>query len=174
MQTRIPKHCFVKMERVSKEYCRRGVGRGSVRQQCLQLSMRNDGVILKDGWLCMVFKLLKLHHLPHERLVYPPNMYSPPTLMIVTVGPLLLHPLWKVLAAQPSTDARQHRFHFEDSLWATGLSHVLKLAKWYTLSPTITESVIPSGKTDIGEEKRKGNSGDIFFRNWYHLQWNLY
>ena len=93
MQTRIPKHCFVKMERVSKEYCRRRVGRGSVRQQCLQLSMRNDGVILKDGWLCMVFKLLKLHHLPHERLVYPPNMYSPPTLMIVTVGPLLLHPL---------------------------------------------------------------------------------
>ena len=79
------------MERVSKEYCRRGAGRGSVRQQSLQLSMRNHGVILKGGWLFMVFRLLKLDHLPHETLVYPPNMYFPPTLIIVTVGPLLSH-----------------------------------------------------------------------------------
>ena len=57
------------MERVSKEYCQRGAGRGSVRQQSLHLGMRNDGVILKDGWLCMVCRLLKLDHLPHERLV---------------------------------------------------------------------------------------------------------
>ena len=152
IQTRIPNHCSVKLERVSKEYCRRRAGWGSLRQQSLQLSMRNHGVILKGGWLCMVFRLLKLDHLPHERLVYPPNMYFPPTLIIVTVGPLLSHPLWKVLAAQPSTDARQQRFHFEDSLWATGLSHVLKLAKWCTLSPTITESFSPSGKSDIREE----------------------
>ena len=70
IQTRIPKHFFlVKMEGVSKEYCQRGAGRGSVRQQSLQLGMRNDGVILKDGWLCMVCRLLKLDHLPHERLV---------------------------------------------------------------------------------------------------------
>ena len=111
----------------------------------------------------MVFRLLKLDHLPHERLVYPPNMYVPPTLIIVTVGPLLSHLLWKVLEAQPSTDARQQRFHFDDSVWATGLSHVLKLAKWCTLSPTITESVSPSAKTDIREGKRKGDSGNIFF-----------
>ena len=152
IQTRIPKHCSVKLERVSKEYCRRRAGWGSLRQQSLQLSMRNPGVILKGGWLCMVFRLLKLDHLPHERLVYPPNMYFPPTLNIVTVGPLLSHPLWKVLAAQPSTDACRQRFHFEESLWATGLSHVLKLAKWCTLSPTITESFSPSGKSDIREE----------------------
>ena len=153
IQTRIPKRCSVKMERVSKEYCRRGAGRGSVRQQSLQLSMRNHGVILKGGRLCMMFRMIKLDHLPtHERLVYPPNMYVPPTLIIVKVGPLLSHPLWKVLAAQPSTDACQQCFHFEESLWATGLSHVLKLAKWCTLSPTITESFSPSGKSDIREE----------------------
>ena len=58
--------------------------------------------------------LEKPNHLPHERLVYPPNMYFPPTLTIVTVGPLLSQRLWKVLAAQPSKDARQQRFHRED------------------------------------------------------------
>ena len=115
-------------------------------------------------------RLLKLDHLPHESLVYPPNMYFP-TLMIVTVGPLLSHPLWKVLADQPSTDAHQQRFHREDSLWATGLSHVLNLGKWCTLSPKITESASPFGRTGIREEKKKSDSGSIFFR-WYRI-WRM-
>ena len=63
MQTRIPRHCFVKMEKVSNEYRRRGADRGSVRQQSIQLSMRNHGVILKGGRLCMVFRLLKIRSL---------------------------------------------------------------------------------------------------------------
>ena len=48
-------------------------------------------------------------HLLHDVLVYPPKMYFP-TRIIVTVGPLLLHNEWKVVLAQPSTDARQQRF----------------------------------------------------------------
>ena len=51
--------------------------------------------------------------------------------MIVTVGPLLSQRLWKVLAAQPSTDARQQRIHREDLLWATGLSQFLKNFKLF-------------------------------------------
>ena len=103
--------------------------------------------------------------------MYPPNMYVPPTLIIVTVGPFLSHPLWKVLAAQPSTDARQQRFHCEGSLWVTFFSHFLNLAKWCTLSPKITESASLFGKTDKREEKRKGDKGSIFFR-WYHI-WRM-
>ena len=48
-------------------------------------------------------------HLPHDVLVYPPKMYFA-TRIIVTVGPLLSHFEWKVVLAQPSTDARQQRF----------------------------------------------------------------
>ena len=48
-------------------------------------------------------------HLLHDVPVYPPKMYFP-TRIIVTVGPLLLHNEWKVVLAQPSTDARQQRF----------------------------------------------------------------
>ena len=48
-------------------------------------------------------------HLLHDVPVYPPKMYFP-TRIIVTVGPLLSHNEWKVVLAQPSTDARQQRF----------------------------------------------------------------
>ena len=48
-------------------------------------------------------------HLLHDMPVYPPKMYFP-TRIIVTVGPLLSHREWKVVLAQPSTDARQQRF----------------------------------------------------------------
>ena len=75
--------------------------------------------------------------------------------MIVTVGPLLSHRLWKVLAAQPSTDARQQRFHREDFLWATGLSQVLKYVKYLTSFPTIAEPVNPPTRH---ETEKKGNS----------------
>ena len=47
-------------------------------------------------------------HLPHDVLVYPPKMYFP-TRIMVTVGPLLSHFEWKVVLAQPSTDASQQR-----------------------------------------------------------------
>ena len=47
-------------------------------------------------------------HLPHDVLVYPPKMYFP-TRIMVTVGPLLSHFEWKVVLAQPFTDARQQR-----------------------------------------------------------------
>ena len=76
----------------------------------------------------ITLRFRKSFHLPQETLAYPPNMYFPPTLIIVTVGPLLSHRLWKVLAAQPSTDARQQRLHREDLL-ETGLSKVLKYVK---------------------------------------------
>ena len=76
----------------------------------------------------ITLRFRKSIHLPQETLVYPPNMYFPPTLIIVTVGPLWSHRLWKVLAAQPSTDARQQRLHCEDLL-ETGLSKVLKYVK---------------------------------------------
>ena len=52
----------------------------------------------------------KSSHLPHEALVYPPNMYFPATRTIVTVGPLPSHNEWNVVDAQPSTDASQQRF----------------------------------------------------------------
>ena len=78
-------------------------------------------------------------HLPHEILVYPPKIYLP-TLIIVTVGPLPSHREWNVLAAQPSTDARQQRFQADFTLRATGDSQLLKLLKWFLLFPKITES----------------------------------
>ena len=48
-------------------------------------------------------------YLPHDVLVYPPKMYFP-TRIMVTVGPLLSHFEWKVVLAQPSSDARQQHF----------------------------------------------------------------
>ena len=77
-------------------------------------------------------------YLPHEILVYPPKIYLP-TLIIVTVGPLLSHREWNVLAAQPSTDARQQRFQREFTLFATGASQFLNKVKWFLLFPTMTE-----------------------------------
>ena len=76
--------------------------------------------------------------LPHEMLVYPPKMYLP-TLIIVTVGPLPSHREWNILAALPSTDARQQRFLRELMLFLTGLSQLLKEVKWFLLFPTMTE-----------------------------------
>ena len=84
-------------------------------------------------------------HLPHEVLVYPPKIYLP-TLIIVTVGPLLSHREWNVLAAQPSTDARQQRFQRELTLFVIGASQLLNEVKWFLLFPTITESCKPGEK----------------------------
>ena len=67
-------------------------------------------------------------HLPQDLLVYPPKMYLS-TLIIVTVGPLPSHWEWNVLAAQPSTDARQQRFQRELTLFATGASQLLNEVK---------------------------------------------
>ena len=57
-------------------------------------------------------------HLPRDVLVYPPKMYNP-TRIMVSVGPLLSHFEWKVVLAQPSTDARQQRFQQEAWLCTT-------------------------------------------------------
>ena len=54
-------------------------------------------------------QIQSITHLLHDMPVYPPKMYFP-TRIIVTVGPLLSHREWKVVLAQPSTDARQQRF----------------------------------------------------------------
>ena len=86
-------------------------------------------------------------HLPQDLLVYPPKMYLP-TLIIVTVGPLPSHREWNVLAAQPSTDARQQRFHREFTLFATGASQSLNEVKWFLLFLTMTEFSKPKGKKD--------------------------
>ena len=48
-------------------------------------------------------------HLLYDKLVYPPKINFP-TRTMFTVGPLLSHNEWKVVLAQPSTDARQQRF----------------------------------------------------------------
>ena len=69
-----------------------------------------------------------LAHLLHDTLVYPPKMYLP-TLIIVTVGPLSSHREWNVLAAQPSTDARQQRFQRELLLCTTGYNQPVKILK---------------------------------------------
>ena len=79
---------------------------------------------------------------PHDLLVYPPKIYFP-TLIIVTVGPLPSHREWNVLAAQPSTDARQQRFQREFTPSATGASQLANEVKWFFLFPTITESSKP-------------------------------
>ena len=79
---------------------------------------------------------------PHDLLVYPPKIYFP-TLIIVTVGPLPSHREWNVLAAQPSTDARQQRFQREFMPLATGASQLPNEVKWFFLFPTITESSKP-------------------------------
>ncbi len=75
--------------------------------------------------------------------MYPPNIYWP-TRMIVIVGPLLSQLVWKVDTAQPSSDARQHRFHWEDTLCATGFNQSLNKNKNFLLLPTIAESDNPS------------------------------
>ena len=77
-------------------------------------------------------------HLLQDLLVYPPKIYLP-TLIIVTVGPLPSHREWNVLAAQPSTDARQQRFQREFTLFVTGASQFLNEVKWFLLFLTITE-----------------------------------
>ena len=93
------------------------------------------------------YQILSLYnaYLPHDRLVYPPKIYLP-TLTIVTVGPLPSHREWNVLAPQPSTDARQQRFHRELTLLATGLSQLLNEVKWFLLFLTITEFSKPKEK----------------------------
>ena len=97
-------------------------------------------------------------HLPHEILVYPPKIYLP-TLIIVTVGPLLSHREWNVLAAQPSTDARQQRFQRELTLFVTGASQFLNEAKWFLLFPTITESCKPGEKNSTFRFWQKNSAG---------------
>ena len=76
-------------------------------------------------------------------LVYPPKIYRP-TRKIVTVGPLLSHSEWKVDPAQPSTDARQQRFHFKDMLCATGFNQSLNEDKNLVSFPTMVEFDNPS------------------------------
>ena len=71
-------------------------------------------------------------------LVYPPKMYWP-TRTIVTVGPLLLHSEWKVDAAQPSSVARQQRFHLEDMVCSTGFNQSLNKDKNLLLFPTMAD-----------------------------------
>ena len=66
-------------------------------------------------------------HLPHDVLVYPPKMYFP-TRIMVTVGPLLSHFEWKVVLAQPSTDARQQCAQYEDWL-CTRFNQILKVSR---------------------------------------------
>ena len=97
-------------------------------------------------------------HLPHEILVYPPKIYLP-TLIIVTVGPLLSHREWNVLAAQPSTDARQQRFQRELTLFVTGASQLLNEVKWFLLFPTITESCKPGEKNSTFAIWQKNSVG---------------
>ena len=63
---------------------------------------------------------------PHDVLVYPPKMYFP-TRIMVTVGPLLSHFEWKVVPAQPSTDARQQRVQYEDWLCTSRFNQIFKL-----------------------------------------------
>ena len=97
-------------------------------------------------------------HLPHEILAYPPKIYLP-TLIIVTVGPLLSHREWNVLAAQPFTDARQQRFQRELTLFVTGASQLLNEVKWFLLFPTITESCKPGEKNSTFAIWQKNSSG---------------
>ena len=97
-------------------------------------------------------------HLPHEILAYPPKIYLP-TLIIVTVGPLLSHREWNVLAAQPSTDARQQRFQRELTLFVTGASQLLNEVKWFLLFPTITESCKPGEKNSTFAIWQKNSAG---------------
>ena len=66
-------------------------------------------------------------HLPHDVLVYPPKMYFP-TRIMVTVGPLLSHFEWKVVPAQPSTDARQQRAQYEGWL-CTRFNQIFKVRR---------------------------------------------
>ena len=101
-------------------------------------------------------------HLPHGILVYPPKIYLP-TLIIVTVGPLPSHREWNVLAAQPSTDARQQRFQPDFTLRATGDSQLLKLLKWFLLFPTRTES----------SKSEKEQSTLLKYCNEYSIFWRL-
>ena len=67
-------------------------------------------------------------YLPHDVLVYPPKVYFP-TRIMVTVGPLLSQFEWKIVLAQPSTDARQQRFQYEDWLCTTGFNQIFKLRR---------------------------------------------
>lgn len=98
--------------------------------------------------LIVLRRLASLAYLPHDKLVYPPKIYLP-TFIIVTVGPLPSHREWKVLGAQPSTDARQQRFQTELTLFVTGLIQLLNEVKWFLLFFTMTEFSKPKGEKTI-------------------------
>ena len=48
---------------------------------------------------------------------------------MVTMGPLLSQFEWKVVLAQPSTDARQQGFQYEDWFYTTGFNQIFKLRR---------------------------------------------
>ena len=75
------------------------------------LRFMSSGILSTPG-LLLKSPIVYIVYLPHETLAYPPKIYLP-TLIIVTVGPLPSHREWNVLAAQPSTDARQQRLQRE-------------------------------------------------------------
>jgi len=104
--------------------------------------------------------------LPHETLVYPPKIYFP-TLIIVTVGPLLWHREWNVLAAQPSTDARQQTLQLDWTFVITGESQLFNEVKWFLLFPTIMESCKPTKIFHFHWQKNYGRAK--LFKIWHQL-----
>jgi len=70
-----------------------------------------------------------------------------PTRIIVTVGPLLSHNEWKVVAAQPFTDASQQRSQ-KDLICITGFNQLLKAVKWLMSLSKIFDFSKPAGLTE--------------------------
>ena len=106
------------------------------------LSFMSSGISVSTAGLLSKSPIVYIVYLPHETLVYPPKIYFP-TLTIVTVGPLPSQREWNVLAAQPSTDARQQRIQRELRLLITNESQLFNGVRLFLFFPTITESCKP-------------------------------
>ena len=113
-------------------------------------------------------------YLPHETLVYPPKIYFP-TFTIVTVGPLPSQREWNVLAAQPSTDARQQRIQRELTLLITSESHLFNWVRLFLLFPTITESCKPRKIVNFLNLIKKKNYGRAkLLKTLHQLNWMFF
>ena len=113
-------------------------------------------------------------YLPHETLVYPPKIYFP-TFTIVTVGPLPSQREWNVLAAQPSTDARQQRIQRELTLLITSESHLFNGVRLFLLFPTITECCKPRKIVNFLNLIKKKNYGRAkLLKTLHQLNWMFF
>ena len=128
--------------------------------------------ILSTAGLLSNSTIVYIVYLPryHETLVYPPKIYFP-TFTIVTVGPLPSQREWNVLAAQPSTDARQQRIQRELTLVITSESQLFNWFRLFLLFPTITEFCKPRKIVNFLNLTKKNYGRAKLLKSLHQLNW---